>query len=381
MVGPTLSLLQSAFGISSTPYTVLQCDASSTPAQLRSAYRAAALRYHPDRALCRRRCDDCGPVAATVATAEDDNDEDDDNGNGEGVGGSSSTTLKFQAVSAAYRVLMDDSRRSCYDKTGKVCEDDDCNHGDGFPSPSAARPPNEKKDGRFTSDQSSCRRRRHRGGNQNWEFFYRSLLNEMVGVGMRHAESANAYRGSQSERRDVLRYHNMFQGDMRRVIECVPYGKDVDVARWMRDIINPAVACKTACDLRAEQSSRATMRRLRRKGKREKRTARVVGNYSVPTTAKQRKRTILEDSSEEESDDEGEDIAAAKQRKRTILEDSSEEESDNKGEDIANVEAFILEEESDDKGEDIASPNNAKGPFLETRRRRKATMRGKTLQT
>ena len=110
MVGPTLSLLQSAFGISSMPYTVLQCDASSTPAQLRSAYRAAALRYHPDRALCRRRCDDCGPVAATVATAEDDNDEDDDNGNGEGVGGSSSTTLKFQAVSAAYRVLMDDSR-------------------------------------------------------------------------------------------------------------------------------------------------------------------------------------------------------------------------------------------------------------------------------
>ena len=82
-----------------------------------------------------------------------------------------------------------------------------------------------------------------------------------------------------------------------------------------------------------------------------------------------------------ESDDEGEDIATAKQRKRTILEDSSEEESDNKGEDIANVEAFILEEESDDKGEDIASPNNAKGPFLETRRRRKATMRGKTLQT
>ena len=44
----TLSLLCSAFGSFSTPYTVLRCNDSSTPAELRCAYRAAALRYHPD---------------------------------------------------------------------------------------------------------------------------------------------------------------------------------------------------------------------------------------------------------------------------------------------------------------------------------------------
>jgi DnaJ-class molecular chaperone len=74
MVGPTLSLLRSVFGISSMPYTVLRCNVSSTPAELRRAYHAAALRYHPDCALCRRCRDDGGAVAATVAAAEDDDD-------------------------------------------------------------------------------------------------------------------------------------------------------------------------------------------------------------------------------------------------------------------------------------------------------------------
>ena len=85
----TLSLLQSAFGSLSTPYTVLQCEDSSTPAELRRAYRAAALRYHPDRLLPRPR------------------DNDDDNGS---EGEVFHCTLKFQAVSVAYRVLMDDGR-------------------------------------------------------------------------------------------------------------------------------------------------------------------------------------------------------------------------------------------------------------------------------
>ena len=55
--GPTLSLLISAFGVRSTPYTVLRCSPSSTPAELRRAYRAAAMLHHPDRfLLLRHRC-------------------------------------------------------------------------------------------------------------------------------------------------------------------------------------------------------------------------------------------------------------------------------------------------------------------------------------
>ena len=124
-----------------------------------------ALRYHPDR------------------THGNDDDVKDDNSDGEGA---PSTTLKFQAVSAAYQVLMDEGRRSCYDRTGEVCEDDDCNHGDGFPSPSTAGPPSKEGDGRFKSDESSRQRRSHNGGGQDWEFFFRSVFDEMVGAGARH---------------------------------------------------------------------------------------------------------------------------------------------------------------------------------------------------
>ena len=51
----TLSLLCSAFGPFSTPYTVLGCNDLSTPTELRCAYRAAALQYHPDRLLLHPR--------------------------------------------------------------------------------------------------------------------------------------------------------------------------------------------------------------------------------------------------------------------------------------------------------------------------------------
>jgi len=52
--GPTLSLLILAFGVGLTPYTVLRCSPSSTPAELRRAYGAAAMVHHPDRLLLLR---------------------------------------------------------------------------------------------------------------------------------------------------------------------------------------------------------------------------------------------------------------------------------------------------------------------------------------
>ena len=89
----TISLIKSAFGRSATLYTVLNCTKSSTQPELRSAYKKAALRFHPDR-----------------ATNQSNNEE---------------TTLKFQAVSAAYQVLMDETQRATYDATGQVIEEHD----------------------------------------------------------------------------------------------------------------------------------------------------------------------------------------------------------------------------------------------------------------
>ena len=122
----TLSLLCSAFGPFSTPYTVLQCNDLSTPAELRCAYRAAALRYHPDRLLLCPR-------------------DDDDNGS-EGEGEVSRCTLKFQAVSAAYRVLMDEGRRSHYDRTGEVREDGDDDDDDGNNHDGPLPPPSKEEE-------------------------------------------------------------------------------------------------------------------------------------------------------------------------------------------------------------------------------------------
>ena len=113
----TLSLLCSAFGPFSTPYTVLGCNDLSTPTELRCAYRAAALQYHPDRLLLHPH------------------DNDDNGSEGEGEGEVSRCTLKFQAVSAAYRVLMDEGRRSHYDRTGEVLDDNDDYDGNNHDSP------------------------------------------------------------------------------------------------------------------------------------------------------------------------------------------------------------------------------------------------------
>ena len=236
VLGPTLSLLRSAFGVGSTPYTVLGCGAASTPAELRQAYRAAAMRHHPDRLLLRRRC------RAGADDDECDDEYDCGDGDGRGVGSSSSriSTLKFQAVSAAYQLLADGDRRSRYDATGEVREEDDNDRGEGDGDGD--------DNGRGRGAPPRPLRRQGRegrgdgGGRPYWEDFFRSVFGEMAGAGVRHAELARAYRGSEDERVDVLRYYRMFGGDMGRVVECVPYGRDEDAGRWRRDIIDPSAA-------------------------------------------------------------------------------------------------------------------------------------------
>ncbi|KAL7542271.1 hypothetical protein ACHAXR_011926 [Thalassiosira sp. AJA248-18] len=92
---PTATLIHTAFTPQSTLYTILECKPSSTSAELKRAYRQAALRYHPDRQQQQQKK------------------------------GGVSSTLKFQAVSAAYQILMDDKRRSAYDSTGRILEEED----------------------------------------------------------------------------------------------------------------------------------------------------------------------------------------------------------------------------------------------------------------
>ena len=147
---PTLSLLHSAFGPRSTLYTVLQCTQSSTPVELKRAYRKAALRHHPDRCGCEEHGEEA-----------------------------SSSTLKFQALSAAYRILMDERRRSVYDATGQILEEGDdisCNRDDNHAS-------------RAPSSNSKARGTPHSQRRQ-WEQFFHSIFDEMISTGSRHSDAA-----------------------------------------------------------------------------------------------------------------------------------------------------------------------------------------------
>ncbi|KAK4553117.1 hypothetical protein LTR86_009844 [Recurvomyces mirabilis] len=86
------------------PYEVLSIDNSATPDQIKSAYRKAALRHHPDKA------------------SDTDKEE---------------AHTKFQEVAFAYAILSDERRRKRYDATGSTSQsldldDDDFNWADFF---------------------------------------------------------------------------------------------------------------------------------------------------------------------------------------------------------------------------------------------------------
>lgn len=91
------------------PYQILSLDKTATPDQVKSAYRKAALKYHPDKA------------------APEDKDE---------------AHKKFQEVALAYAILFDERRRKRYDATGSTSEvledDDDFNWIDFFREQTAA---------------------------------------------------------------------------------------------------------------------------------------------------------------------------------------------------------------------------------------------------
>jgi DnaJ homolog subfamily C member 9 len=71
------------------PYEVLSLEKTATADQVKSAYRKAALKYHPDKA------------------AEDDK---------------ASAHQKFQEIALAYAILSDERRRKRYDTTGNTSE-------------------------------------------------------------------------------------------------------------------------------------------------------------------------------------------------------------------------------------------------------------------
>jgi len=141
-------------------------------------------------------------------------------------------TLKFQAVSAAYQVLMDAGRRSAYDATGGVVDEYGGDGGDDYRH-SASR---SRERNRGTNNSSSSDNEQQ----QRWDDFFNSVFCELLSATNRHADK-ESYRGSAQETNDVLKFYTTCKGDLKKVQRCVLHGVEEDLDRWKKDIIAPAI--------------------------------------------------------------------------------------------------------------------------------------------
>ena len=80
--------------------------------------------------------------------------------------------------------------------------------------------------------------------------------------------AAGSYRGSEEERKDVLRYYKMCKGDFSKVAECMIHGTAEDAARWQKEIVSPALERGEVADysekMRVGKNSSTTKHQRRR---------------------------------------------------------------------------------------------------------------------
>jgi len=227
-------LIRSAFGPTTTLYEALQSSKSACQADLKRAYRKVALKYHPDK---QARCVSNNSKNDSLLRIKE-------------------ATTKFQAVSAAYEVLMDEKRRSMYDATGRVVDDDDDERNNtDVPNDASSYGNNYRKRNRGhkhktatgMSDDQQQRR---------WDGFFHSVFNDIITAESRYGDE-DSYRGSRQEKEDVLKYYLTCKGNLQMVLKCVVHGTERDVIRWRKDIITPAIERGDIEDYRGDKNTKS----------------------------------------------------------------------------------------------------------------------------
>ncbi len=159
---------------------MLGVSSDATPGQLKKAYHKLALALHPDKQLSSKNS------AEEISAAK----------------------LKFQAISVTYKILANEERRKEYDHSRELVEDDDAD---------------------FVSSSSFTQ----------WERFFKNLF---PGINFDDIDKFTVkYKESEEEKKDVLKYYQICQGDLNKMVNCVMCSEKSDKHRWVKYYIEPAI--------------------------------------------------------------------------------------------------------------------------------------------
>jgi DnaJ homolog subfamily C member 9 len=193
-----MHLIEEAFGEGCNLYTdVLKCEKDADKASLRKAYYRTALQYHPDK----------NP-------------------------GDENAAANFQAVTAAYQILLDPDMRAAYDESEEIPADGPDDDGD------------------------------DNGAHNQWKEFFDRIFGKVT-VGDIEAFAAK-YKCSDEEKRDVLKEYTARKGNLVKMLEFVMLSEARDAQRWVEDYLQPAIEAKEISSLYVDTMEKS-LKKLQKK--------------------------------------------------------------------------------------------------------------------
>ncbi|KAI9247205.1 hypothetical protein BDA99DRAFT_526369 [Phascolomyces articulosus] len=151
-------------------YEILQLEKTATSKEIKSQYRKLALKFHPDKQSA--SCTEQEKQAATE---------------------------QFQQLGLAYSILSDPAKKSHYDLTGNISQDDSLK------------------------------------GDKSWNDYFKELWDGVVNKETIEKFAAE-YKGSEEERKDVLKRYEECKGDMDNILTFIECSNAKDGERFTKMI-------------------------------------------------------------------------------------------------------------------------------------------------
>lgn len=168
-------------------YEILGVKKNATTKEIAKAYRILALSYHPDKFVSNSKKKNekkNGNVKSKTGTSKGDNEEE--------------LTLEkckelFLQIQKAYEILKDPEKRRNYDEFG--LEED---YSDAF---------------------KNC---------FNFKYFHSRIDAKDI------EKYEQTYRNSKDEEEDLIQFYNKFNGDIKNILQYIPFSEDTDIDRYLK---------------------------------------------------------------------------------------------------------------------------------------------------